>query len=363
MDFITNKYCTDQDAYYIFQYYHQNNIFDAYYIINNESELYNSLKQYNKTQNIIPMNKIDDELYYILYPYLLDTKIIVLSYNLDEFNKIINKVSYLKYLKINHGIRYFKRLKYNDLSGLFKKNRNSIFSSPYEYELYKSKYNFKDENMFKGGLPRYDRFQNIIKNKTEKECILISFTYRQYNNIIYDNSLLKKNILKLLNDESLISFLKEENIDLIYIQHHFDLYRDRVFNQDNFTYAQYKNQTFLEHYIEQCSLFVTDFSSISFDFIFQKKPALYYLIDYYEPKYFYEKPYLRNFPKAPFVINNTFYDQNTLIEKVKYYIKRGFKIEDDLKETYENVFYYKKNITQRIVDIIDEIIQKTSFYN
>ena len=358
-DFFINKYCASIDAYYIFQYYQRNNISYAYYIINDKSDLYNLLLMQNKTTNLIPVNNNDTQ--DILYPYLLNSKIIVQSYNFWEFNQILNKVNYLKFLKINHGIRYFKRLRYSDLGGLLRKKRNSIFSSPYEYELYKNKYIFKEENMFKGGLPRYDRFQNIIKNETEKECILISFTYRQYNNDIYDNSLLKKNILQLLNDESLISFLKEENIDLIYIQHHCDLYRNRVFSQDNFIYAQYKNPTFLEHYIEHCSLLVTDFSSISFDFIFQNKPALFYLIDYYERFNFNEKLYMKNFPQDPFVINNTFYDQNTLIEKVKYYVKRKFKIEDYLKKEYENVFYYKKNITERIVDIIDDIIHKKSF--
>jgi hypothetical protein len=37
-------------------------------------------------------------------------------------------------------------------------------------------------------------------------------------------------------------------------------------------------------------------------------------------------------------------------------VKRNFKLEDDLKKAYENVFYYKKNITKRIIEIIDNIM-------
>ena len=163
-----------------------------------------------------------------------------------------------------------------------------------------------------------------------------------------------------MEDNTLISFLKNKNIDLIYIQHHHDIKRNRSFEFYNFTYAEYKRQADLSHYIEQCSLLVTDFSSISFDFIFQNKPSLFYLLDYDETFFYKEKNYVKLFPKSPFVKNNTFYDQNLLVNKILYYAQREFKIEDDLKKEYEKVFYYKNNITERIVEIIDNIIEKNN---
>ena len=91
-----------------------------------------------------------------------------------------------------------------------KRKRNTIISSPYEYKIYKKKFKFLDEEIHKAGLARFDRFDKIRKNKTEKECILISFTYRSYNKAYFDISLLKKNIIKLLEDNTLISFLKKK---------------------------------------------------------------------------------------------------------------------------------------------------------
>ena len=105
---------------------------------------------------------------------------------------------------------------------------------------------------------------------------------------------------------------------------------------------------------------VTDFSSISFDFIFQNKPSLFYLLDYYEKFNYKEKIILKEFPKCSFIANNTFYNQNSLINKIIYYVERKFRIEDKLKKEYENVFYYKKNIIQRIVGIINNIITKNN---
>ena len=169
-DLFTSKYCADLNSFLIFQYYQQRNISDAYYIINNESELYNSLLKQNKTQNLIPVNKVGNSLWSILYPYLLNSKIIVQSYIFSYFHKLINNVSYLNYLKINHGIRYFKRLRISEFSILNKNKINTIISSPYEYSLIKKEYHLDDNQMYKAGLPRFDRFQNIKKNKYEKKC-------------------------------------------------------------------------------------------------------------------------------------------------------------------------------------------------
>ena len=357
-DFLSNKYCNDYNSYIIFQNYLERNKTNVYYVINKESELYNSLLLKNKTNNLILYNQTANNSWNTLYPYLLDSKIMVHSYILPDFINLVNNVNYLKYLKINHGIRYFKNRNFNELRILNKGKRNTIISSPYEYYIYRNKFKFLDKEIFKAGLPRYDRFQSIKKNKAEKDCILIFFTYRSYNQSYYDKSLMKKNVKTLLEDNILTSFLKNKNIDLIYIQHHYDILRNRTFEFNNFTYAKYKKQSFLKHYIEKCSLLVTDFSSISFDFIFQTKPALFYLIDYYETFEYFEKDILKKFPNSSFIKNNTFYYKSSLVDKIVYYVNKKFIIEDFLKKEYEKVFYYKNNITQRVVEIIDNIIKK-----
>ena len=77
--------------------------------------------------------------------------------------------------------------------------------------------------IYKAGLPRYEIYQNIEFKESEKDCILISFTYRSFNSTYYENSLYIQNIIKLLEDDSLITFLQENNIELIYAPHHNEL--------------------------------------------------------------------------------------------------------------------------------------------
>ena len=215
--------------------------------------------------------------------------------------------------------------------------------------------------MHKAGLPRYDRLSSIKINRFEKKCILFSFTYRKYNNNIYNKSLLKKNIESLLSDKSLIDFLKLRNIDLIYIQHHFDFLRKRPFNPNKFPYIKYRNQTFLSHYIEHCSLLVTDFSTISFDFMFLNKPVLFYLIDIEDNIEFEEKEYMKYDKNNNIFFGMDFKDKSSLIKKIKYFIDRNFILENKLKKKYESIFYYKKNITGRVIDIINKIISPVHF--
>ena len=179
-------------------------------MINNQSDLYRSLLKNNHTQNLIPVHR-SQFIYNIIYPYILNSKIIVNSYILHEIQKVVSKVNYLKYLFITHAIGYFKtKIIAPQFNNLIVEKRNIIISSPYEYNKYKNNYKYNDSYIYKAGLPRYDQFHLFKRNNTEKKCILISFTYRKYNNKIYNISLFKKNIEKLLNDNNLSFIFKNE---------------------------------------------------------------------------------------------------------------------------------------------------------
>ena len=353
-DYYNNPFCNDINAYLLFEYYIKNNETNAYYVINVQSELYQMLLKKKQTNNLIPIHN-HDNLYETIYPYLLDSKIIVNSFIYMDLQKVVSRVNYLKYLFITHAIGYFKTKVISvQFDNLRKDKRNIIISSPFEYEKYKNKLKYSDSYMHKAGLPRYDRLNSVQRNISENKCILISLTYRKYNNDVYKKSLYKKNLETFLNDTSLISFLKSRNIDLIYIQHHYDFLRKRPFNQSNFQYIKYRNQSFLSHYIEQCSLLITDFSTVCFDFMFLNKPVLFYLIDFKDKINFEEKIYM-NYNQNNIYFGNVFSDLKPLIEKIQNYTINDFNIEDELKKKYESVFYYKTNITERIVQIINNI--------
>ena len=158
-------------------------------------------------------------------------------------------------------------------------------------------------------------------------------------------------INKLLNDEFLNTYLEKKNIDLVFIQHHHDVIRRRIIDKNFSGKIKFIEQKYLSHYIEQCSLYITDFSSISFDFMFQKKPVLFYHLDINDTIEFEEKSYMK------IDYNNVFSFHEDLVNKIKFYVERNFTLEKGLEEKYKNMFYYKDNITQKIVDVINNVIK------
>ena len=355
-DFITSSICLDKNSYILFQEYQRNNDTNAYYVINKKSKLYKSLLEKNNTQNLIPFtnyNQIEE-----LFPYLLNSKIIVQSYALYEFQVIINNVNYLKLLYLCHAVNYFKKNQIKaELLKLDQDKKHIILTSPYEYNLYNKMNLYNEKSMHFAGLPRYEllsKKQNYSNNET---CILFSFTYRSYNNSIYVNSLLRRNLVSLFKDESLLSFLEERNINLIYIPHHFDEIRNRTLKKNEFPKIIIEKQESLSHYIERCSLFITDFSSISFDFMFQKKPVLFYFIDVNEKFDFQEKSYMTIDENNSIYFENVFYEKNQLINSIKYYINRKFHLNVGLSKKYKSLFYFKNGIINRVIKIINELTQ------
>lgn len=111
-----------------------------------------------------------------------------------------------------------------------------ITSSPYEYNIFINNFNYSDKYIYKAGLAKYEIYNSIKKQIKENDCILVSFTYRSYNNIYYEKSMYKYNLMQLLNNDSLIKFLKAYNIDLIYIPHHHELFLNKKYNTTKYKY-------------------------------------------------------------------------------------------------------------------------------
>jgi len=363
-DYYLSKICYDKSAFSLFQYYLNNNIDIPYYIINSESDFYKSLLKKNQTRNLIIYNTRNLTAFYQnLFNYLKDTKIIVNAYSIPLMQYIAGKVPYIEYLKINHGIKYFKELyaKTEFIQELGSK-KNVICSSPFEYELYIKVLKYKPNHIYNASLSRYERFKYIKKNNSESKCILVSFTYRSYNKYIFEKSEYKKNLDKFLGNKKLIKFLLRKNIELIYIPHHREVELGKQYLTNTYKYSKILNQSNLEHCIERCSLFITDFSSLSFDFMFQNKPVLFYAIDKNDNNTIIEKKFMKE-SNDTIYFGNFFFNQNLLIDKIKYYINNNFNLGNDLRHKYESVFHFKENIHKRLSEIINKITNNTIVSN
>ena len=143
----------------------------------------------------------------------------VISGKISAYNyisKLFYYLEYITYIAVGHGVCYFKSFLYqkNRLYGIYKNNKILIPPSNIIINIAK-KYGWKDKDIIKINLPRWDKFnqKNLFKNLKEelnKNSIFIMFTWRDIKPNMTISSLYIKNIFNLLKNDILnreITFL------------------------------------------------------------------------------------------------------------------------------------------------------------
>ena len=340
------------DAYSLFLKMREQGV-NAYYIVVASNPLYLKLCEEEKMDHVIvlPDSPKNISLMAYIYDYLLKTKAIITSHGSDFFHTdFLVQNPYWQYIFIQHGPTFLKEsvlYKHYIERGKFNK---ILISSEKEEHLLK-KYGFLDEDLIKCGLPRWDL---LPQEEQKKKKILIMFTWRQTPKDKFDQSLYKKKILELLNNEELDAYLQEHNVELDFAVHHALLGVKKVSFETG-----YKNIVPIgnvSEYIKESSLLITDFSSVAFDFMFQSKPVLFYLLDKNDPKlHKYDKEDMQMMAYKKYLIGNVFDSWEETFEKLKYYIECNFALEDELKDDYSKFFYTKKDIRRKLIEEIEQI--------
>jgi CDP-glycerol glycerophosphotransferase (TagB/SpsB family) len=106
--------------------------------------------------------------------------------------------------------------------------------------------------------------------------------------------------------------------------------------------------------ISKTSLVVSDFSSIIFDFMYRRKPFILYIPDANDSniKNIYLDEYyqlIESLKNGTLYFKNKFFDINSVVKKINYYINNKFNIEQNLVKFYDSFELKKgKNINNFI---------------
>lgn len=346
------------DAYSLFLYM-KNNGENVYYAILRGSKLYSQLEAENRLENIIVIENLSrdypGDFLEALYDVLLSTKCIISSFgeNSGVVEKFFRKNPFWKYIFIQHGQIFLKESVMSNGYICPKKFDKYLISSETERNIFK-KYGFKDDQLIKCGLPRWDLL-NERPAESEKS-IFVMFTWRDMICESFEKSLYRKNLLKFLNNSELMNYLKVYNVKLYFAPHHALLCNVGVDFSISNECVQVVSSQDISKYIKKCSCLVTDFSSVAFDFMFQDKPVLFYIPDrgdtVLNPL---EKADIESFEVKKELVPNVYYDDVLAIEKLKYYIENNFSLESEVSAKYDKFFYTKENIRQQLVQKIKEV--------
>jgi hypothetical protein len=352
MDFILKAY-TSADVYPIFEKMINRNL-NAHYFTERE-DLYEKYCHGNKFCDLIiraenKAYKITDEFLEKHFTLILKLRQVLSSVglNINFINNLFYNIDYITYICIGHGVSYFKYYLYKEYYGpqnfdkLLIPNSEKLIQIPL-------KYGWKNEDIIKFNLPRWEKFnyinESIDKNgKIESNSIFIMFTWRELRKGGKMSRYYVMNILNLLNNKQMINNLKKHNIILYFSIHHKVLkYKKRFKIGNNIKYI-YEND--ISECLSKTKLLVTDYSSIIFDMIYRGKPYIIFIPDAHDSKI--KQNYktfcykiIKNFQNNDFGLENIFFDINSTVNKINYYIDNGFKLDMKLNKFYEE-FNFKK---------------------
>lgn len=285
----------------------------------------------------------------------------------NYINNLFNNIEYITYISITHGVCYFKYFLYKDFACYGTKRIEKILIPPSDKIIsLAKKYGWKDENIIKINLPKWDKYNKnnkkfILENESyyKTNSIFVFFTWRQIIKNKKISSQYYDNIIALLKSKSLINSLKKYNITLYFAFHH----KIDSYNKYTNLFKKFKElQLVEENKISQCilwaSLLISDFSSIVFDFIYREKPFILFTPDISDPNLnkIYNKDYsdlIQSIKNGTIEFENQYLNVNETINKTLFYINNNFTIDLNLKIFYDKLkIKEEENNTNKFIKYI-----------
>ena len=374
VDFIFSKMPPD-DTYPVFKKMAKKNL--PVHYVTQRLDIYN--KYCHNKKKCLRIILIDRKMYKSYgdflekYIYLLLKLKVVVSGKITPFHYVSTffyNSEYITYISVGHGVCFFKYFLYtkDEIYGI---NRNNKILLPPSHKILDvaKKYGWKDKDIIKINLPRWDKLNRYNKKKLFKNkglnnnSIFIMFTWRSIRIDKQISSYYHQNISNLLNNKDLNKELEKNNITLYFTLHRFmvqkykDIYTRITKTNKNIKYIK---QTQISECLAKTNLIVSDFSSVVFDVMYRRKPVIIYIPDADEPnmKEIYKIRYYRLIKRMKndkIKFFNKFFNLNNVVKKIIYYINNNFTLETKLKKFYDSFEFKIGNNINKFVKYLKKL--------
>jgi CDP-glycerol glycerophosphotransferase (TagB/SpsB family) len=270
---------------------------------------------------------------------------------------IFHKIEYITSINLGHGVKYFKSFLYTENASPKQYDKLVLIPSKRIINV-ALRYGWKEENIIKICLPKWDKYDKI-KNKEIEKSIFIFFTWRQLKKEKNISSEYINNIIKLINSDILNKKLIEKNITLYYCLHHkFSQYKNMI--KINQLHLNYINNSQISETLMKSSLLITDFSSVTFDYIYKRKPIIIYIPDSEDLniKDNYDINYINlinNMKNGKIYFENKCNTTEQVINKTIFYIDNNFELESNMRKFYNSFGLKCGNNTHRFIDYVQNM--------
>lgn len=285
---VYEKYCVSaqDNGFYFFQYcmeqLPENRKKNIFFILDKKSAQWNQAQEYSR--NVIPFMSFRHILYLLLADIYVASDSRLHAYAWQPMPNLISRESNRHDIYfLQHGVLALKRVE-----NLFGKNGSSSMtyftaSSEFEKNIIVKEFGYEPEQVPVTGLCRWDVLKDRSASTSEKS-ILVMPTWRSWleeqNEEIFCQSDYYHHYSALLKDPELLNLLEKQNLKLIFYIH--PKLREHLasFHSDNshIRLIPFGN-TPLNQLLMDCSMLITDYSSVSWDIYYMEKPILFYQFD------------------------------------------------------------------------------------
>lgn len=233
-----------------------------------------------------------------------------------------------------------------------------VVSSYFEAENFVKKYNFRKQDLYKCGMPRFD---HIDKNLKPKNRVLFAPSWRNYlimpqvDNFWQPETekFVKSDYFvffnKFLNNPRLEKVLKENNLYLDFKIHPiFTCYKE-LFDNIN-EHVSFAGSTVKD---EEYAAFITDFSSFVFDFVYLKRPIMYFVPDIMQFKSGMSQYRELDLPLEK-AFGNLVTDPESAVDELCRMISNNFVPDEIFKERMESFYLPMGNCSEDIYNCLME---------
>lgn len=342
------------NAYWMFRYIKERHPeIEAYYAITKDSPDRRRLARWEAS--VLDQNSFRHYLYMWRATHMLSTHICGGYPNMVRGSAllyyIVTWLSPKKTIWLQHGVIL------NDLDIHVSRYNNPdmiVSSTRSEYEYLNKLCGYTDKVVKLTGLARFDQLHDC---QVKRNQILFMPTWRKWlNKDNFSGSEYFRVIAGFLMMPQLHSFLEEKALTLVFYPHH--VIQNYIHHFSNLSLpasiiiadkAHYDIQTLLK----ESALMITDYSSASMDFVYMKKPLVYFLFD--EDK-FREGHYA----SSAFDYRDAFGPYSTNAKDLLYIIQRihvsGMKMDSGFVKKVEQTFPFDdRNNCKRIFSLISEL--------
>lgn len=327
----------------------------VFYVINKDSPQYKLVEPWKK--------QVINQFSSSYFKHIIEDQMIVSSESLPhiyQYNFNFGNIIDILYKKNNfflqHGVIGIRKL-----GSVFKFGPSGFdfinVSTKHEQHIVKKLLKYPNSRIRNLGLPRWDSLTNANLNRV----ILYFPSWREDLAYLNNEEFLQSNyfieISNFLNDEKLHKYLKEFKYKLVVFLH--PKMRNFTSNFDTFQNIQItdSSETRLNALIEISDMVISDYSSMVWDFAYQRKPIILFQFDQID----YEKKWSGFFDKTIWKFGPVVKTEEDLIHSIKEYLDGNLKIPDIFLNEYKLQLDHVSNISKNHEEFIKKILMKKSY--